>query len=269
MDVITLTQEMRDRNLLDEVGNPSFITHLFTFTPTEANASYYVDIVLEKAWLRDIHLTAQAVADEARLDHGDPTVLSERLQQLLTALAPRDGPGRDHRCADRHQGTITEQDFQAITRVARALRSAPIFVFDEADSSVLQFRANARRAAREFGCKLIVLDYLQLVGGSGGEDRREQEVAAVSRNMKLAAKELGIPIIVLSQLNKDGATRESRAIQQDLDKLIVIEHEDPDAEGDGKAWIKVKLQRGGAKGSVPVMWRPAITRFDPLATEQD
>ena len=113
-----------------------------------------------------------------------------------------------------------------------------------------------------------MLDYLQLVGGSGHEEKRHEAVAAVSRNVKLAAKELAIPIIVLSQLNKDGATRESMAIQQDLDKLIVIEHEDPAAEGDGKAFIKVKLQRGGPKGSVPVMWQPAITRFDPLEAEE-
>lgn len=164
-------------------------------------------------------------------------------------------------------GTVTDADFVLISRAAHALKAAPIFIFDEADSSVLQFRANARRAVNEYGCRLIVLDYLQLVNGTGDEDRREQEVAAVSRNAKLAAKELSVPIIVLSQLNDKGATRESKAIQQDLDKLIVIEHEDPEAEGDSKAFIKVKLSRGGPKGSVPVMWRPAITCFDPLALD--
>ena len=147
------------------------------------------------------------------------------------------------------------------------LAAAPIFIFDEADASVLQFRANARRAVREHGCRLIVLDYLQLVAGSERTESREQAVSEVARHAKLAAKELAVPIIVLSQLNAEGVTQYARAVQQHLDTLIVIEHENPDAEGDGKAWIKVKLQRGGPKGTVPVMWRPAFTRFDALAAE--
>lgn len=381
LDIITLTDLLRDADKLDtlkgkvqdsdqlfDVGGPTYVSHLLTFTPTAANVDWYLATVQAKARLRRTHLVAKEVAEAALLGGADAEELAERLQLLLTGLARAASTGsvaasmadlipdaidrlearyegrgklrgigsglglldkltggwqagqmivvaarekegksslarqfvleaaiaRDKSVAffshemSREEitdalistrarvdsrrienGTITEADFLSITQAANALKNKSIYVFDEADSSVLQFRANARRAVREFGCHLIVLDYLQLVNGTGSEEKRHEAVAAVSRNVKLAAKELGVPIIVLSQLNKDGATRESMAIQQDLDRLIVIEHENPEAEGDGKAWIKVKLSRGGPKGSVPVMWRPAITCFDPLGHDQE
>ncbi len=205
---------------------------------------------------------------EAAVGHDVPTaIFSHEMSrdEITDALIATRARVDSRRIED---GTCSEADFANIGRAATLLARAPIFIFDEADSSVLQFRANVRRAVREHGCRLIVLDYLQLVAGSDDSESREQAVSEVGRNAKLAAKELDVPIIVLSQLNKDGVTQYARAIQQHLDKLIHIEHENPEAEGDGKAFIKVKLQRGGPKGTVPVMWRPAITRFDPLAPEQ-
>lgn len=368
MDIITLTAALRAAGQLEAVGGAGAVSHFMTFTPTAANAGYYLGIVKDMAKLRRIHLTAAAVAQAALDQHAPPDALSEQLQQLLTSLA-REASTGSHvatmaelvpdaitRLEERHagkgklrgipsglglldrltggwqggqmivigarekegksslarqfvleaavvrnvptaifshemsreeitdaliatrarvdsrrieDGLISETDFANITRAAEVLAQAPIFIFDEADSSVLQFRANARRAVQEHGCGLIVLDYLQLIGGGGGrrERSREEDVSEVGRNVKLAAKELNIPIIVLSQLNADGYTQYARAIQQHLDKFIVIEHENPEAEGDGKAWIRLKLSRGGPKGSVLTMWRPAITRFDALAPE--
>ncbi len=167
--------------------------------------------------------------------------------------------------ADVNDGQTSEAGFNRLHASASKLAQAPIYIFDESFSTLAQYKANLRRAVKEYGVKLAMVDYLQLIAGDGDDKSREREVAAVSRATKQMAKELHIPILILCQLNEDGKTRESRAIQQDADKLIVIKHENPENEDGGTAWLDIKLSRSGAKGPVPVIWRPTFTRFDNAA----
>ncbi len=85
-DVITLTQVLRDRKLLEEVGGPAFITHLFTFTPTAANASYYVEIVREKYVLRQIIASCTEAASRAYEEQGEVNVLLDEVEQKILAI---------------------------------------------------------------------------------------------------------------------------------------------------------------------------------------
>ena len=85
-DVITLTQVLRDRKLLDEVGGPAFITHLFTFTPTAANAGYYVEIVREKYVLRQIIASCTDAASRAYEEQGEVNLLLDEVEQKILAI---------------------------------------------------------------------------------------------------------------------------------------------------------------------------------------
>lgn len=138
-------------------------------------------------------------------------------------------------------GRLTQQEMRRIHEYAEALHDAPIFVDDTPGISVLELRAKARRMyARRPDLSLLIIDYLQLMRGSGlrSGDNRQQEVAEISRSLKALARELNVPIIALSQLSRlieqrkgKGARpmlsdlRESGAIEQDADVVMFLHRE--------------------------------------------
>jgi replicative DNA helicase len=131
--------------------------------------------------------------------------------------------------------------------------------------SPLQFRAAARKLQAQHKCKLLIVDYLQLMDpGGSGDESRERQVAACSRTIKSTAMELGIPIVVLAQLNDWGRSRESRAIEQDSDLFVVIE-EDKDSLDPEDMFIRIKLGRGCPKTKIPVAFRGNYVKFEPRA----
>jgi replicative DNA helicase len=101
---------------------------------------------------------------------------------------------------------------------------------NEAVLPPLQFRAGARKLVAQQKCKLLIVDYLQLMEATNLRDSRERQVAECSRTIKTTAVELGVPIIVLCQLNEDNRARESRAIEQDSNIFAIIE---PAQNGNG------------------------------------
>ncbi len=145
--------------------------------------------------------------------------------------------------------------------------------------TVLQMRAKARRLKSEQGLGLVVIDYLQLMKGREGSERREQEISEISRSLKALAKELNIPVIALSQLNRrpEGRDdkkpvladlRESGAIEQDADVICFIFREemyDENSKHKGIAEILLRKHRNGPTGSVPLKFFNEQTRFENLA----
>ena len=99
-------------------------------------------------------------------------------------------------------GVLGERDMRALTRAASQIEDARIFVDDSAVLTVSDIAAKARRLDREEKLTLIIIDYIQLIQGRRRDERREQEVADISRSLKLLAKELNLPVIALSQLNR-------------------------------------------------------------------
>ncbi|MGB5546099.1 MAG: replicative DNA helicase, partial [Polyangiales bacterium] len=129
-------------------------------------------------------------------------------------------------------GRLNDTDFTKLQTAANVLYKKPVFVDDSPGLTVTEIRAKARRMRRRPGLSLIVVDYLQLMQGSGGENR-QQEIAEISRSLKSLARELEVPVIACSQLNRSlearedkrprlGDLRESGAIEQDADVVVFI-----------------------------------------------
>lgn len=150
---------------------------------------------------------------------------------------------------------MSQRDMRQIVGAVEKLAGYEIYVRDESVLTPSQFRAAARKLCVEKGCKLLIVDYLQLMEPSARDDNRERQVAESSRVIKTTAAELGVPIIVLSQLNDHGRSRESRAIEQDSNIFAVIEEDD-----DGH-WINLKLTRDCRGGRIPVTFRKEVRQF--------
>jgi replicative DNA helicase len=117
-------------------------------------------------------------------------------------------------------GFLAERDFPKLTGAAGKLAGAPLFVDDSSALSILQLRAKARRLWQQFGIKLFVIDYLQLLHSTSRKaDNRQQEIADISGGIKALAKELAVPIMVLSQLNRDVEKRAGKDAKPRLSDL--------------------------------------------------
>ena len=153
-------------------------------------------------------------------------------------------------------GGFSQTDLDNLSHAAARLSNAPIFIRDEAIMSSLQFRAAARKLVAQHKCRLLVVDYVQLMEPSNRTDSRERQVAECSRTIKTTAAELGIPIIVLAQLNDDGRSRESRAIEQDSNVFAIIEEEG------GQYYLNLKYTRSCPSTRIPLTFRKEFTRFE-------
>jgi len=183
------------------------------------------------------------------------------------------------------KGQITSREMDDFLGAVKRLSAASIIVDDTPAISVSQFRNKARRFKKEGKCDLIIVDYLQLVRGSGARssDSREQEIAEISRTFKALAKELDVPVIALSQLNRQlenrkdkrpllADLRESGAIEQDADVIIFIyrdEYYDKNSEEKGIAELIIGKQRNGPVGTVKVAFQPDFARFVNLRMNPD
>ena len=190
--------------------------------------------------------------------------------------------------ANVRSGHLREQEFTKLTKAAGRLWEAQIFIDDTAGLSVLELRAKARRLMRETSGNLglIVVDYLQLMRGSGRTDSREQEISEISRSLKALAKEMRVPVVALSQLNRQVETRagnrpqladlrESGAIEQDADVIafvyreVVYNREIVGTDEEKEAEIIVAKQRNGPTDTVRVVFRGEYMRFEDHALPSD
>ncbi len=171
-----------------------------------------------------------------------------------------------------------DSDFSRIQEAMGILAEAPIFIDDAASSTIIQMRTMARRLQAEHGLGLIVVDYLQLMEGRGGESRT-QEISEISRSLKNLARELNVPVLALSQLSRAVETRspqipklsdlrESGSIEQDADVVLFIYREDrekPNTERKNIAEIHIAKHRNGPTGKVDLYFDADRVQFRDLA----
>jgi replicative DNA helicase len=176
-------------------------------------------------------------------------------------------------------GFLSQQECAKMITAAGSFMDAPIYIDDTPAISTLELRAKARRMMADRGLGLVVVDYLQLMRGREGTERREQEISEISRGLKALAKELNIPVIALSQLNRKveernnkrpqlSDLRESGAIEQDADVIAFIYRDEvynPDTPDKGIAEIIIGKQRNGPTGEVKLAYINSYTRFENLA----
>ena len=377
VDLITLTDELKRNNSLDEVGGVSFLTALVNSVPTAANISHYVSIVKEKSILRTLITNATKIVSlcyesEGNVDEvvdsaerfifevtnkrpqgtylhlkeiiKDSIETIDRLYQKkahitgiptgfidfdsktsglqasdLIVIAGRPSMGKSalalgiaeyagvvekmpvaffslemskeqlvqrmlcaHAKVDAHKvrtGYLASSDWPRLTAAAGKLSEAPIFIDDTPAISVMELRAKARRLKAHQDIRLIILDYLQLMRGSGKAENRQQEISDISRSIKALARELSIPIVAISQLSRAVESRtdhrpqlfdlrESGAIEQDADLVVLILREEcysPSPENEGIAEIIIAKQRNGPVGSFNLTFLKEYTRFENIA----
>ncbi|MCM8795133.1 MAG: replicative DNA helicase [Candidatus Omnitrophica bacterium] len=377
VDLLTLTDELKRTNLLEEIGGVSFLTGLVNSVPSAANIHHYVNIVKEKSILRTlinnstkiISLCYESegnidrVVDEAeklvfevtdRKSKGGYFALKEivkdsietidRLYQRkahvtgiptgfidfdiktaglqpsdLIVIAGRPSMGKSalaigiaeyagvvekvplaifslemskeqlvqrmlcsHARVDAHKvrtGYLSPSDWPRLTAAAGKLSEAPIFIDDSPAISVMELRAKARRLKAHHDIQLIILDYLQLMRGTGEAENRQQEISEISRSLKALARELNIPVVAISQLSRAvearsdhrpqlSDLRESGAIEQDADVVVLILREEyyhPTPENQGIAEINIAKQRNGPVGTLKLAFIKEYTRFENLA----
>lgn len=377
VDLITLTDELKRKMLLEEIGGVSFLSALANSVPTAANIAHYVKIVKEKGILRTLISNStkivslcyesdgnvDEVVDHAerlvfevsdRKHHGSYIHLKEiikdtietidRLYQnkehvtgvptgyidfdLKTAglqssdlivIAGRPSMGKSafalgvaeyagvvekvpvaifslemskeqlvqrmlcaHAKVDAHKvrtGYLATSDWPRLTAAAGKLSEAPIFIDDTPAISVMELRAKARRLKAHHDIKLIILDYMQLMRGSGDIESRQQEISEISRSLKALARELSVPVIAISQLSRAVESRtdhrpqlsdlrESGAIEQDADVVVLIlreEYYNPTPDNQGIAEIIIAKQRNGPVGSLKLAFIKEYTRFENIA----
>ncbi len=175
------------------------------------------------------------------------------------------------------KGILSREEWERLARAIGTLSDAKIFIDDTPGISVLEMRAKARRlAAEQKALDLIVVDYLQLMGGSRRNENRQQEVSQISRELKGLAKELNVPVVALSQLSRAPEARnpprplmsdlrESGSIEQDADVVTFIYREDyykPTDENTGMAELIISKQRNGPTGTVKLAFLKEFTRFE-------
>ena len=374
VDIITLSECLKNRGELEAVGGSAYLASLNDFVPTAANISYYARIVREKSILRHLINAATEVATkgydgtgnvEELLDSAERAIFDITEQRIkgsfvkvgdmmkdsikmveklferktmitgvptgfkdldtktaglqpadLIIVAARPGMGKtafslniaSHAafsgygvavfslemakeqlalrllCSEARvdnskvrTGYLSDRDFPKLATAAGRLHDALIFIDDTPAISVLELRAKARRIARDREKKLglIIVDYLQLMRGTGAAQNREQEISEISRSLKALAKELNVPVLAVSQLNRRvedrndktpqlSDLRESSAIEQDADVIAFIYREaayNPKSD-DNTATITIAKQRNGPTGDLSLTFLREFTRFE-------
>jgi len=382
VDLLTLTDELKRKKELDEIGGSAYLTELTNYVPTAAHAESYAEIVAQKAVRRrlikasgeiselgyDEQTTTQELLQQAEAElfavsdqslKQDLTSLEsiltdsfDRLEELhrnkgalrgvrtgyrdldnmtaglqrsdLIILAARPAMGKttlvtnlaynvatiakqpvlffslemskeqlvDRMLADAsgvdswniRTGNLSDDDFSKLSEAMGEMAEAPIFIDDTPGLSVLEMRTKARRAAHDQPLGLIIIDYLQLMQGSGRSDgNRVQEVSEISRGLKLIARELNVPVIALSQLSRSVESRspqipqladlrESGSIEQDADIVMFIYREayyNPETERENITDLIIAKHRNGPVGKVELYFHPERLRFMSLDRTHD
>lgn len=182
-------------------------------------------------------------------------------------------------------GNLSDDDFGKLSEAMGEMAEAPIFIDDTPGLSVLEMRTKARRASHNQPLGLIIVDYLQLLQGSGRDNgNRVQEVSEISRGLKLIARELNVPLIALSQLNRSVETRtppipqladlrESGSIEQDADIVSFIYrpgyYEPDNPEFENITELIIAKHRNGPVGKVGLYFHPERLRFMSLDTRHE
>ncbi len=376
VDLVTLTNMLRDRNEIDEIGGAAYLARIVDTVPSAINVQHYARIVRDKSALRRLIAKANEITQHCYEDGGDLDQvldfaeasvfeisedkhqaafhpISKIIESNIDALEERQGNRAlvtgvptgftqlDHKtsglqgsdmiilaarpsmgktalalniarnaavdgnvpvaifslemskeslsermlCAEARVdsgrlrgGFLNPEDWNRITEAASALSEAPIYIDDSPDISATSIRTKSRRLKMDKDLGLIIIDYLQLMKGRAGTERRDLEISEISRSLKLLAKELNVPVIALSQLNRKleersdkrpqlSDLRESGALEQDADVVAFIYRDevynkDENNPNRGTAELIVAKQRNGPTGMVPLTFLGQYTRFE-------
>ena len=377
VDLITLQDRLREKDVPPEVSSLEFIRDLITAVPTSANIKYYAGIVAEKATLRKLIRLNEEIAntcyagkenleviledtekrvfelvqkrntgefvpirqvvmnamdkiEKASKSDGNVTGIATGFIDLdfrtagmqpsdLILVAARPSMGKtafvlniaqhvafklnqtvaifslemskeqlvnrlfslESRVDSQHlrTGNLSDAEWEKLIESAGVIGQSNLIIDDTPGISISELRSKCRKYKLEHDLKLIIIDYLQLMSGSGrGSDSRQQEISDISRSLKALARELNVPVVALSQLSRAveqrpdhrpmlSDLRESGAIEQDADVVMFIYRDDyynKDTEKKGIAEIIIAKQRNGPIGTVELVWLPDYTKFANL-----
>lgn len=179
-------------------------------------------------------------------------------------------------------GTLTDADWDAVVEGIATIGNSKLVIDDTPGISIMELRSKCRKVKLEHGLDIVMIDYLQLMSGSGKSgDNRQQEISEISRSLKGLARELNAPVIALSQLSRACETRtdhrpmlsdlrESGAIEQDADVVMFLYRDDyynKDTDIPNVAEVIIAKQRNGPIGTINLGWKPDLTRFVNMARE--
>lgn len=215
------------------------------------------------------------IAQHAAMKGGVPTAifsLEMSKEQLATRLIAMDSMVDSQSI---RTGQVMDGDWDKLIDSTHRVGSTPMFIDDTPGITVSELRSKCRKLKQTENLGLIVIDYLQLMNGSGNKESRQQEISEISRSLKKLARELDVPIIALSQLNRAADAREdhkpvmsdlreSGAIEQDADVIMFIYRDDyynKESEKPGIAEIIVAKQRNGSTGPIELVWLGKYTKF--------
>ncbi|MCA1032285.1 replicative DNA helicase [Bacillus timonensis] len=382
VDLVTLTTELADTKLLEEVGGVSYLSDIANSVPTATNIEYYARIVEEKSILRRLIRTATTIAQDgfsredevdALLNEAEKTIMEvaqkknsgafqnikdvlvqtydnietltnrkgditgiptgfaeldrmtagfQRNDLIIVAARPSVGKtafalniaqnvatkteenvaifslemGAEQLvmrmlCAEGNinaqnlrTGSLTPEDWGKLTMAMGSLSNSGIFIDDTPGIKISEIRSKCRRLKQEQGLGMILIDYLQLIQGSGRSgENRQQEVSEISRSLKALARELKVPVIALSQLSRGveqrqdkrpmmSDIRESGSIEQDADIVAFLYRDDYyDKESENKNIIEIIIakQRNGPVGTVSLAFVKEYNKFVNLERRFD
>ncbi|MCH5248839.1 MAG: replicative DNA helicase [Lachnospiraceae bacterium] len=175
-------------------------------------------------------------------------------------------------------GNLSDEEWEKLIESAGVIGKSNLIIDDTPGISISELRSKCRKYKLEHGLEMIIIDYLQLMTGSGRTDSRQQEISDISRSLKALARELNVPVIALSQLSRAveqrpdhrpmlSDLRESGAIEQDADVVMFIYRDDyynKDTEKKNIAEIIIAKQRNGPIGTIELVWLPDFTKFGNL-----
>jgi replicative DNA helicase len=181
------------------------------------------------------------------------------------------------------KGTLDSRDWTTIASTRGRIDSAPLYIDDSPNMTLVEIRAKCRRLKQRAGLKMVIIDYLQLMTSGKRVESRQQEVSEFSRALKLLAKELQVPVIALSQLNRGpeqradkkpalSDLRESGSIEQDADMVILLHREaayEKDSPRAGEADLIVAKHRNGPTDTITVAFQGHFSRFTDMAAGGD
>ncbi len=278
IDLLDQVQEMAD-NPMDVTGVPTGFADLDRMTSGLQAGDM---IVLAARPSMGKTSFAVNIAEHVALNEGLPVaIFSMEMGAAQLAVRIVGSIGRVNQ-GNLRTGKLTDEEWPRLTEAIERLRTVSLHIDETPGLSPGELRANARRLARQCGkLGLIVVDYLQLMSGSGAgsADNRATELGEISRGLKMLAKELQCPVIALSQLNRSveqrtdkrpmmSDLRESGAIEQDADIIMFIYRDDyynKDSKEPNVAEVIIGKQRNGPTGTVKLFFQKNQTRFENLA----
>jgi replicative DNA helicase len=225
------------------------------------------------------------IARNAALDHGKKVAvfsLEMTTRSLILRLLASEA---EIDFSTLRKGFLANSAYRRLTEAGDRLSRAEIWIDDSGMATILEIKAKCRRLKAERGLDLVIVDYLQLASADGPRDRKDLEIAEISRGLKALAKELQLPVVALSQLNRGpeqrdpdkrrpilGDLRESGAIEQDADVIAFIYREvvyKKETEEPNLAELEIAKQRNGPTGTVKLHFEGRYARFENRSDRPD